>query len=169
MFAPFKYDNDTRCDLHPRWNHSGNKICFDSIFEGHRGLYSVDISEYCMSVLQNDTNENENEQTDLKYSIITPMYNSFNYMKRFFESFENQTMKNFEIIIIDDCSSDGSYQKLLEFIKTIKLNIKVLKTSKNSGPGNARNMGIKAAKGEWITFVDNDDWVDKCLLEKVIM
>lgn len=45
MFAPFKYDNDTRCDLHPRWNHAGNKICFDSVFEGHRGLYTVSIPE----------------------------------------------------------------------------------------------------------------------------
>lgn len=43
VFAPFKYDNDTRCDLHPRWNHKGDKICFDSVFEGHRGLYIVKI------------------------------------------------------------------------------------------------------------------------------
>ena len=43
VFAPFKYDNDTRCDLHPRWNRAGDKICFDSIFEGHRGLYVVDV------------------------------------------------------------------------------------------------------------------------------
>lgn len=43
VFAPFKYDNDTRCDLHPRWNHAGDKICFDSIFEGHRGLYVVEL------------------------------------------------------------------------------------------------------------------------------
>lgn len=44
VFAPFKYDNDTRCDLHPRWNHAGDKICFDSIFEGHRGLYIVEVN-----------------------------------------------------------------------------------------------------------------------------
>ncbi len=43
VFSPFKYDNDTRCDLHPRWNHAGDKICFDGAFEGHRGLYVVDI------------------------------------------------------------------------------------------------------------------------------
>lgn len=41
VFAPFKYDNDVRCDLHPRWNHRGDKICFDSVFEGNRQLYIV--------------------------------------------------------------------------------------------------------------------------------
>ena len=43
VFAPFRYDNDTRCDLHPRWSKDGKKVCFDSIFEGHRGLYVVNI------------------------------------------------------------------------------------------------------------------------------
>lgn len=43
VFAPFCYDNDTRCDLHPRWSRDGTKICFDAAFEGHRGLYVVDI------------------------------------------------------------------------------------------------------------------------------
>lgn len=43
VFSPFKYDNDTRCDLHPRWRQDGKAICFDSVFEGHRGLYVVSI------------------------------------------------------------------------------------------------------------------------------
>lgn len=43
VFAPFKYDNDTRCDCHPRWSRDGKKICFDSTFEGHKGLYVVNL------------------------------------------------------------------------------------------------------------------------------
>ena len=43
VFAPFKYDNDTRCDLHPRWSRDSKKVCFDSVFEGHRELYVVEV------------------------------------------------------------------------------------------------------------------------------
>ena len=43
VFSPFKYDNDTRCDLHPRWKRNGSAVCFDSVFEGHRGLYVVNV------------------------------------------------------------------------------------------------------------------------------
>ena len=101
------------------------------------------------------------------FSIITPVYNSFRLMNKYFKSLENQTFKDFEIIIVDDCSTDESYEKLLEYISTSVLNISLLKTEVNKGPGNARNIGISAAKGEWITFIDNDDWVEPYLLERI--
>ena len=165
VFAPFKYDNDTRCDLHPRWNHVGNKICFDSVFEGHRGLYVVDISDELLPILSDG--EEKTENTNPKYSIVTPMYNSFSLMNRYFVSLANQTFKDFEVIIVDDCSTDDSFEKLCEYVERCPLTVKVLRTEKNGGPGIARNMGMDAAKGEWLTFIDNDDWVDIHLLEKI--
>ncbi len=165
VFAPFKYDNDTRCDLHPRWNHTGDKICFDSVFEGHRGLYVVDVKSKKLPTLSKD--EGKHENTNPKYSIVTPMYNSFGLMNRYFNSLADQTYKNFEVIVVDDCSTDDSYQKLCDYVKRSPLTIKVLRTEKNGGPGIARNMGMDAVRGEWLTFIDNDDWVDVRLLEKI--
>lgn len=81
VFAPFKYDNDTRCDLHPRWNHTGDKICFDSIFEGHRGLYVVDLKE---------NREDSNKKINIAFLVtackksgpIEQMLSIFTYMDR---------------------------------------------------------------------------------------
>ena len=165
VFAPFKYDNDTRCDLHPRWNHAGDKICFDSVFEGHRGLYMVGVGDEILPRLE--VGEERAEISKPKYSVVTPVYNSFSLMQKYFASLCRQTYKNFEVIIVDDCSSDGSYDELCKYAEASPLTIRVFKTEKNGGPGIARNIGMDAAKGEWITFIDNDDWVDFCLFEKV--
>lgn len=100
-----------------------------------------------------------------KFSIITPQYNSFELMDKYFNSMENQSFKDFELIIVDDCSTDESYDKLKKKVEDSQLNIKLLQTPQNGGPGKARNMGIENATGEWITFVDNDDWVDEEFLE----
>ena len=103
----------------------------------------------------------------IKYSIITANYNGFNLMDRYFLSLSKQKLKDFEIIVIDDCSTDDSYKKLTDYKKKTDLNMKVLKTPKNSGPGVARNMGIDVAEGIYITFIDNDDWVDDSFLEDI--
>ncbi len=169
VFAPFKYDNDTRCDLHPRWNRKGDKVCFDSVFEGRRGLYVVDISDFLPSDLSDLEREkkDETETGKPKYSIVTPMYNSFHLMKRYFESLEKQTLKDFEVILVDDNSTDGSYEKACKYGLETPIRLSVYRTDKNAGPGNARNIGMDKAGGEWITFIDNDDWVDTELFERV--
>lgn len=165
VFAPFKYDNDTRCDLHPRWNRESNKVCFDSVFEGRRGLYSVKVEN------ENKINLKLSDKEKPKYTIITPMYNSFDLMNKYFSSLLAQNYKNFEVIIIDDFSSDGSYEKALKYSNNSELTIRVFRTDKNRGPGNARNIGIENARGEWITFIDNDDWIDDnffCTIDDII-
>ena len=89
-------------------------------------------------------------------SIITPSYNSKEFFEETFKSVINQTFENWEWIIIDDSSTDGSY----DFIKkTIKKNpkIKLYKTSKNVGAARARNLGIEKATGRYISFLDSDD------------
>ncbi len=101
------------------------------------------------------------------FSIITPHYNSFSLMGEYFKSLMNQTYKDFEVIIVDDCSTDGSFEKLKDFSKSCGLNIKLFQTNSNKGPGNARNIGIENATGDWITFVDNDDWVEDTFLQQI--
>lgn len=102
-----------------------------------------------------------------RFTIITPQYNSFDLMANYFDSLSNQTYKDFEVIIVDDCSVDGSYEKLVEYTKESNLNIRLFQSKYNQGPGNARNIGLDNVKGEWITFIDNDDWVSHDFLEKI--
>ena len=101
----------------------------------------------------------------MKYSIITPMHNSFQYMQRYFSHFELQTYKDFELIIVDDCSTDDSYDLLLQYMEKSDLNIKCYRLEKNMGPGVARNYALDMAKGEWVTFVDSDDWIEADMYE----
>lgn len=102
-----------------------------------------------------------------KFSIITANYNGYHLMTNYFKSLESQTFKDFEVIIIDDCSSDNSFNLLNEYAISSKINIRVLKSDVNKGPGNARNIGIKNATGLYITFIDNDDWIKKTCLEEI--
>ena len=92
-----------------------------------------------------------------KITIITPMHNSSKHIVECLESVINQTYKNIEIIVVDDASTDNS----LELVKNIKDNrIKVIELKENVGAGMARNKGIEAATGNYIAFLDSDDyWV----------
>lgn len=94
-------------------------------------------------------------------SIITPNFNSEKYISETIESVLQQTYKNWELIIVDDFSTDTSVTLIKEFQEKDQ-RIKLVKLSKNSGPAVARNEGIKIAKGNFLTFIDSDDvWLPK--------
>lgn len=101
----------------------------------------------------------------MKISVIIPCYNSYKFMKNCLLTLENQTIKCFEVIVVDDCSTDDSYNKLLQYQKNTKMKMKVLRLNENSGPGVARNKGIEEAAGEYIIFCDSDDWYEINFIE----
>ncbi|MBR3932792.1 MAG: glycosyltransferase [Clostridia bacterium] len=93
-----------------------------------------------------------------KVSIIVPVYNVENYLERCIESLRNQTLENIEIILVDDASSDSS-PHICDKAAAEDSRIKVIHKV-NEGAGKARNAALKIAKGEYIGFVDSDDFVD---------
>lgn len=97
-------------------------------------------------------------------SVIVPAYNASKYIKKCIKSLLNQTIKNIEIIIINDGSTDNT-QKIIKSFKDKR--IKLINLKKNQGIGNARNLGIKKAKGKYIGFIDSDDYVAKNMYEEM--
>lgn len=102
----------------------------------------------------------------IKVSVIVPVYNTEKYLNRCLDSLVNQSLKEIEILVINDCSTDNSKIILDKYEKEYK-NIKVIHNKTNKGIGYNRNLGIKEAKGEFISFIDSDDWVDKTMFEKM--
>lgn len=81
------------------------------------------------------------------------------------ESLENQKFQDFEVIIIDDASTDDSFEKLKQYKETSKLDIKLTQNTENLGAGRTRNVGLRKATGEFVTFVDSDDFVESNTLK----
>lgn len=99
-------------------------------------------------------------------SVIIPVYNVQQYLEKCIESVVNQTYKNLEIILIDDGSTDMSGKICDEFAEKDG-RIKVIH-SKNGGVSAARNIGLDIATGEYIGFVDSDDWIESQMYEKLL-
>lgn len=100
-----------------------------------------------------------------KVSVIIPMHNSSKHIDECISSVLNQTYENLEIIVVDDKSSDNSVE-IVEAKKDSR--IKIIKLSENVGAAKARNVGIKEASGEYICFLDSDDYWDKEKIYKQI-
>lgn len=98
-------------------------------------------------------------------SVIVPIYNVENYLRRCLDSILAQSYKDYELILVDDGSTDNSGKICDEYAKKNKKIIVIHKP--NGGLSDARNTGIKKAKGEFITYVDSDDWIHKDFLKNL--
>ncbi len=98
-----------------------------------------------------------------KVSIIIPVYNSEKYLRQCLDSVVNQTLKDIEIICVNDCSPDNSISILQEYANKDN-RIKIIDLKENVGPGTARNNALDVAQGEYIMLLDPDDWfeLDAC-------
>ena len=102
-----------------------------------------------------------------KISIIIPVYNVEKVFHRCLESVENQTFTDFECILVDDCSPDGSPQICDEYVKKDSRFV-VIHKPKNEGLPKARKSGLDIAKGEFVLHLDSDDWIELNALELLI-
>ena len=100
-------------------------------------------------------------------SVIIPIYNVEQYIEKCLDSVINQTYKDLEIICVNDCSPDNSAQILLEYAQR-DTRIKIVNREKNGGLSAARNTGLDEAKGEYVYFIDSDDWIDLDYIEKMV-
>jgi teichuronic acid biosynthesis glycosyltransferase TuaG len=100
-------------------------------------------------------------------SIITPTFNSASHIKETYNSILNQTYTNWEWLITDDCSTDGTFE-LLESFANFEPRIKIHKNQTNSGAAISRNNSINSARGDFIAFIDSDDLWHCEKLEKQI-
>jgi glycosyltransferase involved in cell wall biosynthesis len=93
----------------------------------------------------------------MKFSVIIPVYNSAQFLRKCIGSIVEQEYADYELILVDDGSTDASYEICREYAE--KYDHILLIRQENSGPSAARNRGIDCARGEYIAFVDSDDWV----------
>ena len=94
----------------------------------------------------------------MKISVIIPVYNAEKYLPVCLESLAIQTMRDFEVIIVDDCSTDSSRAVAENFLERFGGRLKIITLDKNTGSGSIpRNIGLEHARGEYVYFVDNDD------------
>lgn len=103
----------------------------------------------------------------LKLSIIVPVYNVGPYLIKCLDSIINQSFRDFELIIIDDFSTDNSRRIIAEYAAKDG-RIKTIFQEENRGVAAARNAGLETAQGEWLSFVDSDDWLEPEMYEQML-
>lgn len=111
-----------------------------------------------------------NDTKDAKYmlfSLIVPMYNAEKYISRCIKSIKDQTCEDFEVLLVDDGSTDNTVLCCMRNVDGDE-RFKIIKVDDNRGVSAARNLGLKNAIGEWIWFIDADDWIESKALENIV-
>lgn len=106
------------------------------------------------------------DTSTIAVSVIIPVYNTEKYFDKMMGSVRNQSLRNIEIIIVNDCSTGNINALIGDYLKSDS-RISFYQTSKNSGVGGARNLGMRHATGEYVMFLDSDDWMDLDTLEEM--
>lgn len=106
----------------------------------------------------------------MKLSIIVPVYNMASEGKLAYclNSLVNQTINDYEIIAVDDASTDNSFEILKDFEQRFPDRFHAIHSEVNKHQGGAKNIGLRMAKGDWIGFIDSDDWITPDMYEKLI-
>lgn len=106
----------------------------------------------------------------MKLSVIVPVYNTAGEGKLEYclNSLVNQTLQDMEIIAVDDCSTDNSLEILQRFEKEHPGRVRAVHSEVNRKQGGAKNIGLSLAQGEWIGFIDSDDWITPDMYEKML-
>lgn len=155
--APFRYDNDCRCDLHPRWNHASNKICIDSVHDGKRGLYTISVPTTDLEHYERTIKRNHS------VTIVLATYNGEKYLRDQLDSLLRQKGVTVKILVRDDGSKDNTTLILNEYQDRGLLTWytgKHLNVQKGY-----MNLLKNAPKSDYYAFCDQDDiWDDDKLL-----
>lgn len=108
------------------------------------------------------------ERQMVQISIIIPTYNAEKYIFQCLQSIYNQTFKDYEVLIINDASTDKTEKVVNDFVNThVGFNLRFITTSKG-GAAKARNIGIRQAEGKYIAFIDSDDTIESLMLQKMV-
>ena len=102
-----------------------------------------------------------------KVSIIIPSYNSEKYISKCLDSIFSQTHDDLEVVLVDDCSTDKSYDIMRSYEKREPRRLKLVRNLENKGAGASRNVGLDIAEGKYIGFVDSDDYIDLDAIKKM--
>jgi len=157
---------DTLLDIH-----KSGKLSNSALLYYLRNKFTLDKAKYnklCSIINKFKVEDDAKLSVEPLISIIIPTYNRKNMLIRAINSIFKQNYENYEIIIIDDCSTDGTKEYIQSHFEDYS-NVKYYRNSKNMNAGYNRNYGYKKSKGEYIIFLDDDDfYLDENFFNKTI-